>query len=376
MHIADGDHRDVIIVGGGFGGSLLALSLARRGVRVSVIDPHRVYGSDFRCEKFNPEQAGLLAELGTLDCLCPEAGGSAEIVVSRGYRYEQMVNRIRGAWPSEIAFHEGSADAIELGEEAQKVVLSSGEALSGRLAVLATGRGERLRRSLGIQRQVLRKQHSLCIGFTLTSAEAALPFDGMIQHGERAGDGIAFVSLFPMDGAMRVNLFSYRDPKGAWARGFRDDPLGSLTRTFPKLAPLLAGAQAAGPAEFGVTDLYEAQGHVRAGVLMVGDAFSSSCPATGMGITRILTDVRQLSGVHVPAWLATTGMPAGKIAEFYSDPVKQALERRSRRSAQAGRSAATRVDLRWRAYRLLRSARRAVRASPLRSAPTTAGAHA
>jgi 2-polyprenyl-6-methoxyphenol hydroxylase-like FAD-dependent oxidoreductase len=227
--------------------------------------------------------------------------------------------------------------------------------------VLATGRGERLRRSLGIQRRLLRERHSLCIGFSLTSdGPESAPIESFILHGERAGDGIGFVSLFPMDGVTRVNLFCYRDPKAAWALGFREDPLGSLTRTFPRLAPLLKGAKVAGPAEFGVTDLYEAQDHLQAGVVVIGDAFRSSCPATGMGITRILTDVRQLSRIYVPSWLATEGMPARKIAEFYDDPAKRAVDLHSRRSAETGRAAATLVSLGWRAYRILRNFKRAL----------------
>jgi 2-polyprenyl-6-methoxyphenol hydroxylase-like FAD-dependent oxidoreductase len=364
------DRRDVLIVGGGFAGSVLALSLARRGVGVGIVDLHRTYGSDFRCEKFKPDQARLLGELGALECLASDA----ESLTRTGMRYEQMVNRVRGAWPAEVAFHEARVVAIDAGEAVQNVLLSTGAALSGRLVVLATGRGERLRRSLGIGRRLLRERHSLCIGFTLEGA-TGLPAEGLVHHGERAGDGIAFASLFPMGGAMRVNLFSYRDPAGAWARSFRGDPLGALRQTFPKLAPMLEGATAAGGAEFGITDLYEAQDYVRPGVVVIGDAFRSSCPATGMGLTRVLTDVRQLSELHIPAWLAMPGMHAGKIAAFYADPAKAAVEQHSRRTAESGRSAATDTSLRWRAYRALSRARRAGRAA-LAGLPALAGARA
>lgn len=45
----------------------------------------------------------------------------------------------------------------------------------------------------------------------------------------------------------------------------------------------------------------------REGVVLIGDAYQSSCPAVGTGIGRILADVEALSRL-VPSWLATPGM--------------------------------------------------------------------
>ena len=76
------------------------------------------------------------------------------------------------------------------------------------------------------------------------------------------------------------------------------------------------------PARCRPADLYVTEGHRQGGVVLVGDAFATSCPAAGTGTSKVLTDVERLCNVHIPAWLATDGMDADKIAAFYDDPVK------------------------------------------------------
>ena len=64
----------------------------------------------------------------------------------------------------------------------------------------------------------------------------------------------------------------------------------------------------------------------RAGVVLVGDAFASTCPVAGTGTDKVFTDVTQLCNVHIPAWLASEGMGEDKIAAFYDDPIKKACD--------------------------------------------------
>ena len=61
-------------------------------------------------------------------------------------------------------------------------------------------------------------------------------------------------------------------------------------------------------------------------MVLVGDAYSTSCPAAGTGTLKVFTDVERLCNVHVPHWLSTPGMAAEKIAAFYADPVKMECE--------------------------------------------------
>lgn len=50
------------------------------------------------------------------------------------------------------------------------------------------------------------------------------------------------------------------------------------------------------------------------GVVLIGDAFATSRPATGTGISKAFGDVDLLVNRHFPNWLATPGMAAEKIA--------------------------------------------------------------
>jgi 2-polyprenyl-6-methoxyphenol hydroxylase-like FAD-dependent oxidoreductase len=354
---------DVAIVGAGIAGSLLALELGRQGLDVAIVDVNAVYPSDFRCEKLTPDQIAILKELDALDCLeraelehrpapLPGAPAPRKGLIDRGLRYDQMVNAIRGEWPANVRFVEGRVSDIFAQADGQRLTLESGAEVMSRLAVLASGPNEKLRAQLGVDRQMVREGQSVCVGFSLEPAEgSAFPFESLVHHGERPGDGVAFASLFPMGAATRVNLFVYHDPREGWTKAFREDPLAELLKALPGLKPMLAGARVASPVEIRATDLYQTEGHAMAGVVLIGEAFRSSCPATGMGVTRVLTDVRQLSRVHIPHWLASSMMGSATISKFYQDPVKRAVDAASARKARSGRLSATQKGMFWRLRR-------------------------
>ena len=60
--------------------------------------------------------------------------------------------------------------------------------------------------------------------------------------------------------------------------------------------------------------------------MLVGDAFQTSCPAAGTGVSRLLVDIERLCTVYVPQWLETDGMDVDKIAQFYADEAKMASD--------------------------------------------------
>ena len=346
-------HADVAIVGAGLAGAALALVLARAGRDVVVIDPQTNYPTDFRCEKLMADQVELLRELGVHDLVAARLfPGSSVALTERGFRYDELVNAVRGLWPAEVRFVCDQVAGLETVEGLQRLSLASGAQATARLCVLATGPTGKLRRELGIERQVRRERHSICIGFTLAAGEGKpFPSQGFVHHSERAGDRIAFASVFPWPGGLRVNLFTYHDPREPWVRALRADPLPTLFTLLPGLRRRLSGACVVEPAEIRSTDLYGVTGHLQPGLVLIGDAFASTCPATGTGVSRILTEVRQLAQVHLPVWLATPGMGVEKIARFYDDPIKLGLEANLRRRAETGRAAATRTSLPWRARR-------------------------
>ena len=110
----------------------------------------------------------------------------------------------------------------------------------------------------------------------------------------------------------------------------------------------------AGDVKIRPADLYVSTGYRQPGVVLVGDAFATTCPVTGTGTDKVFTDVAQLCNVHIPAWLATEGMDADKIASFYDDPVKQACDAWSMAKAFSFRKVTIENGLYWRAQRWAR----------------------
>ena len=78
---------------------------------------------------------------------------------------------------------------------------------------------------------------------------------------------------------------------------------------------------------------------------ILGDVFSTSCPAAGTGCNKVFTDVVRLCNVHIPVWLASAGMEKDKIDAFYDDEIKIACDRFSADKALYLRSFSTQVGL-------------------------------
>jgi 2-polyprenyl-6-methoxyphenol hydroxylase-like FAD-dependent oxidoreductase len=344
-------HVDVAIVGGGMAGAVAAHLLARQGISAVVVDLRAEYPSAFRCEKLTVDQIEHLDRIGLGEAVRAIASPYASVdmavgskVVDRkpvtelGVRYETMVNAVRKAWPEEVNFIVARVDKVLAGPDRQSVLLADGRRIDARLVVMASGGAEKLRAGLGVGRRVLRPAHSVCVGVSLKRTDGAdFPFEAMIHQGARVGEGVAFASLFPMEGALRLNLFSFRgldDPRIVLVR---KDPLKGLAALAPGLLDLIGPVAALGPAELHLVDLFESEGHVRPGAVLVGDAFRASCPSTGTGVTRLLTDVTQLCEVHIPDWLETPGMGSDKIARYYADPAKIACDASAARMAETSR---------------------------------------
>jgi 2-polyprenyl-6-methoxyphenol hydroxylase-like FAD-dependent oxidoreductase len=122
----------------------------------------------------------------------------------------------------------------------------------------------------------------------------------------------------------------------------------------PKLRGITGEFRVIGPLRIRSADLYVAEGHLQPGVVLVGDAFATSCPAGGTGTDKVFTDVERLCNVHITNWLASPGMAAEKITAFYDDPVKKACDAWSTAKAYHLRALSTDNSLTWRAQRWAR----------------------
>ncbi len=358
-------HTDIAIVGGGLAGSVAGAMLGRAGFDAVVIDPHAPYPEDFRSEKLDASQVRLLERTG-LDVALRAATPLPENWIARfgrvvekrraehyGFAYEAFVNAMRAEIPRNTPFIRAKVAALSTSPDRQRVVLSSGDDISARLVVLATGLNNGLRRALGIARVDVSPGHSLAIGFDVVPVgRSTFGFPALTYHAESTAARIAYLSLFPLGSRMRANLFGYRDPRDPWLRALRDDPQRTLFAAMPGLERLMGSFDCHGEIRSRPVDLYVTEGWRQPGIVVVGDAFVTSCPAAGTGVSKVLTDVERLCHVHVPGWLATGGMSAEKIGEFYDDPVKDACDRHSAALAYYVRELALNEGLPWRARRL------------------------
>jgi 2-polyprenyl-6-methoxyphenol hydroxylase-like FAD-dependent oxidoreductase len=153
---------------------------------------------------------------------------------------------------------------------------------------------------------------------------------------------------------MRANMMVYRNMDDPWLRAMRQDPENTLFALMPNLRRLTGEIEIVGPIKIRPADLYVSKGHRQAGVVLVGDAFATSCPAAGTGTGKVFNDVERLCNIHIPRWLATKGMGAEKIAEFYDDPVKRSYDDASAAFAYQLRSLSIDKGVRWALQRNLR----------------------
>ncbi len=359
---------DIAIVGGGLAGSTAAAMLGRAGVSTVVIDPHEVYPPDFRCEKLDASQVALLRKTGLADAVLSAAAVDEEAWVARfghfigrrklnqyGIRYETIVNTVRSAIPTNVTRIQSKAIGITTSPDRQRVDLFGGGVVFARLVVVANGLNTGLRDALGMRREVLSPAHSISIGFDVAPVgHASFPFPSLTYGPEKITDRIAYLTLFPIGAAMRANFFVYRDMRDPWLKAMRTAPRETLFAALPRLRQLTGDIAVTSFVQIRPVDLYVTQGVERPGIVLVGDAYCTSCPAAGTGANKVFADVERLCNVHIPAWLATDGMGADKIAAFYADPVKIASDRHSAEKARFLRALSVNEGVSWRARRWAR----------------------
>jgi len=357
---------DILIAGAGLAGSLAAIMLARAGYNVTIIDPHTVYPPDFRCEKLDEQQIRMLEKTGLADIALSAGTRYREEWIARfgrlvekraveqyGIDYTELVNRLRDEMPEAVRFVHGKVTAIATGADRQTVTLAGGEQISARLVVVANGLNSGLREALGMPREELSRCHSVSIGFDIEPARPLL-FESLTYFTEHARDRMAYLTLFPIGERMRANLFVYRDLSDPWLRAFKAEPRKALFDLLPKLSSLTGEFEVTGAIKLRPMDLYATTGYRQNGIVLVGDALNTACPAAGTGLSKVLTDVERLCNVHVPQWLATDGMGLEKIAAYYDDPVKIARDTHSAHKAYFARSLTIDSGLAWRARRWMR----------------------
>lgn len=365
---------DVAIIGGGLAGSVLAAALANRQVNATLIEPNRRYPECFKAEKLEPDQWALLQKYDLLDTVLPvceridgvQVASSGRLlgvapIRQYGYSYHDLVNQIRDCFPSSLNVIWDRVTGIKTSDDLQDITLANGTCLQTRLAVIATGNVGRLHKELQTNKAMISRQHSFHFGFNIECSDGMFPFDSLTYHGDEQRSGADYITLFRIPGAMRANLFTYWKPNDDVVRSFSADPQGTLMETMPGLREVLGPFVISSNVERFAIDLYTLDDMARPGVVFIADAFQSVCPATGTGLSKVLTDVDVLLDDKIFEWLATPGMGMDKTSEYYADPRKMSADSRSLKMALKRRRTAVEVsNIRFQVERL-RSRHRAHR---------------
>ena len=361
-------YTDIAIVGGGLAGSTAAAMLGRAGIPAILIDPHTIYPPDLRCEKISGDQVNILRKTGLAEATLRAATLDGRVWLARfgylldkkpsdqyGIMYDTLVNTMRTQIPDDVETIHAKAIAISTSAERQKVALSNGEEISARLVVLSNGLNVGLRHTLGIERRVISECHSIMAGFDFTPVgRSTFDFPALTYYPERSHDRMAYLTLFPIGKVMRANLLVYRRMDDPWLRQLREAPEQTLLAMMPGLRRIAGEFKVTGQIKIRPADLYVTEGHLQPGIVLIGDAFATSCPAAGTGTDKVFTDVERLCNVHIPDWLATDGMDEDKIAAFYDDPVKTTCDAWSTAKAFQLRSLSIDNGISWRARRWAR----------------------
>lgn len=365
---------DIAVVGGGLAGSLAAAVLARAGHRVALVDKRAIYPEEFRVEKIGGHQLDLFRKLGFLNALEDVAcrydrvlnireGKVVDVSVGQayGFPYADLVAMARRQIPDPSNLIVDEVIAISSSDDVQHLELASGRRVTARLVVLATGMAGAVGYKLGIRRRVLAERHSVSFGFTIARRDGTpFDFEALTCYGERTADGIDYLSLFPARAGMRANLFMFRDPTDPIMRELRREPEGTVLRLLPGLRNYLGDFRVIDRVQNWVMDLTVVEGHLQPGVVLIGDAFQTNCPAAGTGVARLLVDVDRLCTEYVPRWLMTPGMGLEKISQFYSDRDKIAADQQSLRMARFREALTSRSDIGWGVRRRLHFLRRSL----------------
>ena len=357
---------EIVIVGAGMAGTTLAAVLGQQGRRVILVDPHPRCPRIFKAEKVDQEPVELLRKFGLLEYLLPHSRRWSEVragfdgrtfktlrTEQYGINYADMVNALRANLPAAVENRCDSVEHIANSGQVQRVKLRGGEELTCRLVVLASGASSELLANLKLNRRVVQKDQSVVLGFDVIASPAqSFDFDSVVYYSVSPSTRISYLTLFKVRDTMRANLFVYRSAYDPWIREFIMKPDWMLRRHLPGLNRATGNFEVVSQVESGCVDLYRVDGNPQPGVAFIGDAFQSTCPSTGLGLSKVLTDVDVLA-TCIPRWLATPGMGTEKLSDLYDDPRKLAADSRALRRAHDDRCASIDLSPRWQIHRSL-----------------------
>jgi 2-polyprenyl-6-methoxyphenol hydroxylase-like FAD-dependent oxidoreductase len=357
---------DVIVIGAGAAGVCATHVLHALGLKVALVASRDELAPCFKAEKLEPDQIARLREMDLMRLLEDVISPLREVVIYRrrsiierqhidqfGMHYHSFVNALRHGVPSEVVQFSDTATSLQLSDDRQVVQLAKSGTIGARLVVLAAGVNSRLRHLLRASRREIAAHHTVAFGFDLSLAAGRLPHDGVNFLPDNVSSRVGFLTLFPTPTGARANLFVYQDAHSDWCRKMRTSTAAMLNSTFSNLHNVVGPHEVVGRVEAAVIDLWTTDSWPDDGAVLIGDSFQSVCPATGTGLSKVLSDVHNL-GQHASRWFQEPGMSAAKISSYYESSEKQRIDRHSLDSAFYSKSLATDHSLRFQLTRLRR----------------------
>jgi menaquinone-9 beta-reductase len=303
---------DLVTVGGGLGASALAISMARRGARVLVLEKEPQFRDRVRGEGLAPWGVEEAKELGIADLLLKSCAKEVPWV-EMGFGPRNLIETTPQKEPFFTFCHPEMqevllAEAEQAGAQVRRgVTVEAIEPGANNAAVIArNAMAERISAHLVVGADGRRSAVRKWAGFTTQNSPQPFHFAGVLLTGVSGRDDIV-TFLFNPDLGLVVGIvpetkqrcrayLGYPTENGLVLQG--SDKLGTFLAESKRVAPMVtevyAGVKSVGPlATFDVSESWIDHPY-REGVALLGDAAATSDPTFGQGMSTTLRDARVL----------------------------------------------------------------------------------
>ena len=358
---------DVVVVGGGLAGSSLAITLAREGVDVLVVERERAFRDRVRGEAVAAWGSAEAKRLGLYEMLRERCATEVRYLTYHVEGVGEPLDLPAAAphFEPSLAFHhpvmqgalieEAACAGATVWRPAKLISLTPGDlptagieidgavrTVQARLIVGADGRDSQVARRGGFQRRV--DPDELLATGLLVRGEMDTEDAVNVFISPAAGQIAVVTQIAP--GLYRLYFFHHVDATPGRLSGDRHVQAAfSHMRNAGVPDAWLADARPEGPlATFDGTHRWVEHPY-REGVVLVGDAAGASDPSWGSGLSRTLRDIRLLRDALLAStdWARAADEYAGRHDEFW-EPLRDVERLSAKALMSVGPDGATRRD--------------------------------